>query len=80
MEDWLDWGSDNVNSIMDFINQNRQHLEHTDDYEPNKVYPSVALEASKRLFGQGKLFEETADERVPTLTGVLWIGGCCRVS
>ena len=66
VEDWLDWGNDNVNSIMwDFINQNRQHLEHTDDYEPNKVYPS--RRSWKRLndcLEQGKLFEETADEGV----------------
>jgi hypothetical protein len=25
---------------QDFINQNRAHLEHRDEYEPNKVYPS----------------------------------------
>ena len=66
VEDWLDWGNDNVNSIMwDFINQNRQHLEHTDDYEPNKVYPS--RRSWKRLndcLEQAQLFEETADESV----------------
>ena len=40
-EDWLSWASEKVNPILwDFINQNRQHLEHTDDFEPNKVYPS----------------------------------------
>ena len=26
--------------IWDFINHNRAHLEHLDDFEPNKVYPS----------------------------------------
>ena len=41
IEDWLKWGEENVDSIVwDFINQNRGHLEHTDDFEPNKVYPS----------------------------------------
>jgi len=42
VEDWLNWAKDNsVSEITwDFINQNRSHLEHTDDYEPNKVYPS----------------------------------------
>ena len=41
VEDWLDWGRDNVNRLMwDFINNNRIHLEHGDDFEPNKVYPS----------------------------------------
>ena len=42
VEDWLDWAKDsNVSDVTwDFINQNRTHLEHKDDYEPNKVYPS----------------------------------------
>ena len=41
IEDWLTWAKDNVDGLIwDFINQNRGHLEHTDDFEPNKVYPS----------------------------------------
>ena len=41
VEDWLGWAKSKVNPILwDFINMNRQHLEHTDDFEPNKVYPS----------------------------------------
>jgi len=42
VEDWLTWAKDNSISDItwDFINQNRMHLEHSDDYEPNKVYPS----------------------------------------
>lgn len=41
VEDWLAWGKDNVAQVIwDFINQNRQHLEHNGDVEPNKVYPS----------------------------------------
>lgn len=42
VEDWLAWASDsNISSITwDFINNNRTHLEHSDDFEPNKVYPS----------------------------------------
>jgi len=41
-EDWLKWANDGVvdTIIWDFINQNRIHLEHKTDYEPNKVYPS----------------------------------------
>ncbi len=40
-EDWLAWGKHNVDSLIwDFINQNRGHLEHTGDIEPNKRYPS----------------------------------------
>ena len=41
VEDWLEWADGNVvDQVWDFINQNHQHLEHTDEYEPNKVYPS----------------------------------------
>tara|TARA_R100000388_G_scaffold55468_2_gene41116 strand:- start:3275 stop:4315 length:1041 start_codon:yes stop_codon:yes gene_type:complete len=41
VEDWLNWGKENVDSLVwDFINQNRSHLEHTGDIEPNKRYPS----------------------------------------
>jgi hypothetical protein len=42
VEDWLAWAKDNDISVTtwDFINQNRIHLEHSDDFEPNKVYPS----------------------------------------
>jgi len=40
-EDWLDWAKDNVSGpIWDFVNQNRSHLEHDGEFEPNKVYPS----------------------------------------
>jgi len=41
VEDWLTWAKDAVNPVIwDFINNNRNHLEHTSDFEPNKVYPS----------------------------------------
>jgi alkaline phosphatase D len=41
IEDWLAWAKDNTHGLVwDFINQNRGHLEHSDDFEPNKVYPS----------------------------------------
>ena len=41
VEDWLAWGKDNVDGLIwDFINQNRGHLEHNGDIEPNKRYPS----------------------------------------
>ena len=40
-EDWLAWAKDNTETVVwDFINQNRSHLEHSEDFEPNKVYPS----------------------------------------
>jgi len=41
VEDFLDWAKGKVDEmIWDFINQNRKHLLHEDDYEPNKVYPT----------------------------------------
>ena len=41
VEDWLNWADGRVNSVIwDFINDNHSHLEHNDDYEPNKKYPS----------------------------------------
>ena len=41
VEDWLTWAKNKVSPVVwDFINQNRNHLEHSGDIEPNKVYPS----------------------------------------
>jgi len=41
VEDWLSWGKENVDGLVwDFINQNRSHLEHNGEIEPNKRYPS----------------------------------------
>tara|TARA_R110000824_G_scaffold67377_9_gene174616 strand:+ start:2743 stop:3825 length:1083 start_codon:yes stop_codon:yes gene_type:complete len=62
VEDWLDWGKKNVAGIVwDFINQNRAHLEHKEDFEPNKVYPS--RRSWKRLsdcLSKGGLLEESS--------------------
>jgi len=41
VEDWLNWAKEKVDGLVwDFINHNHNHLEHSDDFEPNKVYPS----------------------------------------
>ena len=66
VEDWLDWGKDNVTGfVWDFINQNRAHLEHSDDYEPNKVYPSRrSWERLNDCLEAARLFEESADQTV----------------
>jgi hypothetical protein len=41
VEDWLSWAKTNTDQfVFDFINVNRDHLEHKGDFEPNKVYPS----------------------------------------
>jgi hypothetical protein len=58
VEDWLNWAKDEVcDEIWNFINQNHQHLEHREDYEPNKVYPSRRSweRLSKTLSGLGKI-------------------------
>jgi len=71
IEDWLAWGKDNVDGLIwDFINQNRAHLEHAGDIEPNKRYPSRrswdrldkvlkqadSLEASPAMFNLAQSF------------------------
>jgi hypothetical protein len=58
VEDWLNWAKDEVcDEIWNFINQNHQHLEHREDYEPNKVYPSRRSweRLSKTLSGLDKI-------------------------
>jgi hypothetical protein len=41
VEDWLNWAKGKIDkTILDFIRQMPNHLEHSDDFEPNKVYPS----------------------------------------
>jgi len=41
VEDFLDFAKDKVSMVVwDFLNQNRVHLEHKGEFEPNKVYPS----------------------------------------
>jgi hypothetical protein len=60
VEDWLAWANDSGISqeIFNFVNQNRAHLEHTDDYEPNKVYPSRrSWERLDQCLSQANLLE-----------------------
>jgi MoxR-like ATPase len=70
IEDWLDWAKDNVDGIVwDFINQNRGHLEHTTDFEPNKVYPSRRSwdRLSECLVDAGFLTDKGRKENLPTI-------------
>jgi hypothetical protein len=65
-EDWLNWAKDESlpTEIWDFVNQNRIHLEHTDDFEPNKVYPSRrSWERLAHCLSAASLLEEAS----PTL-------------
>ena len=65
VEDWLIWAKDNVSQIVwDFINQNRSHLEHNSDVEPNKVYPS---RRSWHRFDQTANQADMLNEASPTL-------------
>ena len=63
VEDWLAWANDSGISqeIFNFINQNRTHLEHTDDFEPNKVYPSRrSWERLDQCLAQAGLLEDAS--------------------
>ena len=62
VEDWLTWGKENITDIVwDFINHNRSHLEHNDDYEPNKVYPSRrSWDRLNKCLVKGGLLEEAS--------------------
>jgi len=41
IDDWITWAQTNCEAlVVDFIRNNTEHLEHNDDPEPNKVYPS----------------------------------------
>jgi len=60
VEDWLAWAKGGVVNeiIWDFINNNRMHLEHLTDFEPNKVYPSRrSWERLNTTMEQASLFE-----------------------
>ena len=63
VEDWLTWAKESQVSdeIWNFINQNRNHLEHTDDFEPNKVYPSRrSWERLDKCLTQADLLKEAS--------------------
>jgi len=63
VEDWLSWAKESQVSdeIWNFINQNRNHLEHTDDFEPNKVYPSRrSWERLDKCLTQADLLKEAS--------------------
>ena len=68
IEDWLSWAADGkVHGVVwDFINHNRDHLEHSEDFEPNKVYPSRRSweRLSECLAASGML---DVDDHVPAL-------------
>jgi hypothetical protein len=64
VEDWLDHAKGKVNGVVwDFVNQNRAHLEHKAEYEPNKVYPSRrSWFRFNECISNSKLIEGSPDE------------------
>jgi hypothetical protein len=72
VEDWLDWAQDGINELIwDFINQNRKHLEHLDDFEPGKVYPSRrSWDRLNQTLSQADLFNKPRDSAVFNLASV----------
>lgn len=68
-EDWLDWAQTNVNEVVwDFINQNRNHLEHTGEFEPNKVYPSRrSWDRLNECLAAAGMFTEDAKEKTDVI-------------
>lgn len=85
VEDWLSWAKGNVNDIVwDFINQNRGHLEHTGDFEPNKVYPSRRSwdRLNECLEAAGFLTDESRKDNLGTIyeLGCAFVGFEAAVS
>ena len=75
VDDWLTWAKDNVSKLMwDFINHNRDHLEHTGEFEPSKVYPSRrSITRLDRVLRRAGMYEGSPDEvksRIPQMTNV----------
>ena len=69
VEDWLDWANGKVDGLIwDFINQNRGHLEHVGEFEPNKVYPSRrSWDRLNECLATGALLGEDAKEQTETI-------------
>ena len=69
VEDFLTWAKTNVDTMVwDFINQNRKHLWHTDDFEPNKVY---ATPRSWKRFNDCVITGNLLYSEDPTHTAIL---------
>ena len=72
VEDWLAWAKDGINELVwDFITQNRKHLEHLDDFEPGKVYPSRrSWDRLNQTMTQAGLFDTPRASEVFNLASV----------
>ena len=78
VEDWLDWANGNVDGVIwDFNNQNRGHLEHVGEFEPNKIYPSRrSWDRLSECLVAGELLGEDAKEKTDTIfhLGTAFVG------
>lgn len=71
-EDWLTWASGKVPSVVwEFISHNNRHLEHKEDFEPNKKYPSrrswVRFGKTLNKAGLGKVISEEMATNKPAV-------------
>lgn len=71
-EDWLTWASGKIPSVVwEFISHNNSHLEHKEDFEPNKKYPSrrswVRFGKTLDKAGLGKILSEEMEARKPVV-------------
>jgi len=75
-EDWLQWANGKLHALVwDFINHNRAHLEHTGDFEPNKVYPSRrSWERFSKTAGPAGVFDEGGDLDILFNLAVAFLG------
>ena len=62
VEDWLDYTREKIHPVMwDFINQNRDHLEHKGPFEPNEIYPSRrSVVRLNSVLARGRHYKEMA--------------------
>jgi len=64
VEDWLAWAKDEVHPVMwNFINHNRDHLEHKGSFEPDEVYPSRrAVVRLDSVLSRGNYYVKTKEK------------------
>jgi len=79
VDDWLTWAKGKVNPLMwDFVNQNRDHLEHKDTFEPNEVYPSrrsiVRLDRVLSRAGMYEIIKQDLNRVTSIAMGFLGLG------
>ena len=75
-EEFCDWAKDNLDPvIVDFIRENPRHLEHTDQIEPGKIYPSRRSwqRLDMNLKSAGVIADPSSPLFTPIATGLVGI-------